>query len=164
MANSVSPSTLPLADIHLQQTPGIWPLAWGWWLLIAAALVFLVAFFLWQQKRQQRRAAQQEALKALRGIHSLSEINILLKRAALTYYPRDDVAALTSERWMAFLDQQLPVRHQGFVATHTLWQKGLFSPQPISDEEFAKCQQLAERWLKHALPPRHASAQEAQYV
>ena len=149
--------TLPLADIHLQAIPGIWPLAWGWWLCI---LLTIGAVFVVARQLKQYRAAQQarkealQQLKALRQTERLSDINDLLRQAALSYFPRQQVAALTGESWLVFLDQQLPAKHRGFQDHSALWQQGLFSPQGISRDDFKQCERLASVWLTKALPPK----------
>lgn len=158
MANSVSTPALPLADIHLQQAPGIWPLAWGWWLVIAAVIVTLALILLWLRKRKAHLAARNEALNALAQTTSISDINALLKRAALSYFPRETVAGLTGERWLTFLDSQLPAAQQGFVAESALWQKGVFSNAPSTNAELTQARTLATRWLQKAIPPGSQSA------
>ncbi|WP_028021598.1 DUF4381 domain-containing protein [Enterovibrio calviensis] len=151
------PTALPLADIQLQSAPGLWPLAWGWWLLIAALLaaVLLAVFFL--RRRTQRAQARNEALVELSQAETLPTINALLKRAALSYFDRDQVASLTGNAWLTFLDSQLRDTKQGFVTHEECWQKGIFSPQGLSETELAQCKALAEHWLNNALPPKTAS-------
>ncbi|MGF1689002.1 DUF4381 domain-containing protein, partial [Photobacterium japonica] len=49
MANPSTTPLLPLADIHLPEAPGFWPLAWGWWgmsVIVLLAVAFL-AFTYW---------------------------------------------------------------------------------------------------------------------
>ncbi|MBV7300137.1 DUF4381 domain-containing protein [Enterovibrio paralichthyis] len=169
MANSVSTPALPLADIHLQQAPGLWPLAWGWWLVIAAVLIALLLTVHWLRLRNYRLAARQEALSALNAATSVADINALLKRAALSYYPREQVAGLTGERWLAFLDSQLPAAQQGFGSESALWLNGAFSNVPNTDAELAQAKAMAARWLKQAIPAKaqsvpSSSKAEARHV
>lgn len=167
MASNVSTPALPLADIHLQQAPGIWPLAWGWWLVIAAVLIAVLLAIYWLRLRNDRLAAQQEALVALKHACSIAELNTLLKRAALSYYPRQDVAGLTGERWLAFLDSQLAPVQQGFMAQSALWQQGAYSNTPCSETDLNQAKSLATRWLKQALPAKRKTASshtEARHV
>ncbi len=104
---------LELRDIHLPAGPGFWPPAPGWWLLFA--LLLAVAFWLgrlgWGQYRRLRR--RQRILLELdrlenAGLHGpalIAAVSALLKRVALSRYPRIEVAALTGEAWVAFLDR-----------------------------------------------------------
>ncbi|ATF10379.1 DUF4381 domain-containing protein [Candidatus Enterovibrio altilux] len=148
-------NTLPLADIHLQNAPGIWPLAWGWWLVITVTLSVIIFFIIWYQMHTKKTCAQKEALQTLNSLTSLADINSLLKRAALSYFDREHVAGLTGNAWIHFLDDQQPVvGEDSFVAHESLWQKGSFSQEGLSDDEFRTCRALAVKWLKKALPPK----------
>ncbi|PMN90581.1 DUF4381 domain-containing protein [Enterovibrio norvegicus] len=155
-------NTLPLADIHLQTAPGIWPLAWGWWLVIAATLAVIIMIVMWLRARAKKTRAQKEALQTLNTVTSLADMNALLKRAALSYFNREHVAGLTGAAWLRFLDAQCPDKHSrdkdGFLAHQDLWQKGIFSKEGLSDSELATCKALTENWLKHALPPKASHA------
>lgn len=109
---------IPLRDLHLPEAISWWPLAPGWWLLIGLALVgcgFLLHAWL---RMRARGAARRFALRQLDVIveqyqehrnpvtfgASLSE---LLRRAMLAYAPRHDVAGLTGEDWLQWLDRGL---------------------------------------------------------
>lgn len=155
MEQASSPS-LNLADIHLPTEPSWFPLAWGWWVVICIALLLILcaSWFLWRRQRQHQ--AKREAISALAASQSLNAINLLLKRAALSYFPRQQVAALTGTAWLAFLDSQLPEKKRGFSANAAAWQAQLFSPNPeISAEQLAQYRELAKSWLR-ALPPKQS--------
>ncbi|WP_318489153.1 DUF4381 domain-containing protein [Photobacterium leiognathi] len=155
-----SPQQLPLADIHLPAAPSYWPLAWGWWLALVIVIIVIIALVVMFKRKKQSNAAQKEALNQLALItpeQGLSALNTLLKQAALSYYSRSVVAPLTGEAWLTFLDRQLPVKHSGFVELKTQWLSGTFSNTPLTNEEFEQCKQMTRKWLKHALPPKHAT-------
>ncbi|MCC5886941.1 MAG: DUF4381 domain-containing protein [Gammaproteobacteria bacterium] len=118
-SESLSPGSLDLLnalrDIREPAAPGFWPLAPGWWLL--AALLLMIAMVLcwraWRRRQRQRpiRRALEE-LEAWRArapgsadTEAASELAALLKRAALTRYPRHAVARLSGDAWLAFLDE-----------------------------------------------------------
>ncbi|SMY35174.1 DUF4381 domain-containing protein [Photobacterium andalusiense] len=149
--------TLPLADIHLHSAPSYWPLPWGWWVVIIVTLIVIIATGYHYRRRCQHFAAKQEAIKILKTLQpdaGLTAINTLLKQAALSYFPRSIVAPLTGIQWLVFLDQHLPTKFQGFVDKQPLWQQGLFSPAPLTAEQFNDCRQQALLWLQHALPAK----------
>jgi len=92
-----------------------WPPAPGWWLLAAFAVVTLVAGYLWIRRRSRRLAAVRRAEQELLRLHRrwrasgdtaafVRGLSMLLRRFVLTRYPRDDVAALTGDDWLHFLD------------------------------------------------------------
>ena len=148
---------LPLADIHLPQAPNFWPLAWGWWVLFAVVILAIVAIVTLIKHKKNTNAAKKEALQKLSLIteeQGLPALNTLLKQAALSYYSRTIVAPLTGEAWLAFLDNQLPVKYCGFSELKSVWLSGSFSNTPLSSDDFQPCKTMAKTWLKHALPPR----------
>ncbi len=153
MANPTSPS-LPLADIHLQSDPSIWPLAWGWWLIIVITLGVLITLCVSLYRWKKARKPLQEAKMLLNDIDSISAINTLLKRTCLTYFKHQTVAKLTGDEWLTFLDEQLPETERGFIKNKDLWQKAVFSSSPITQEEMTRCKDLATTWLAHAISPK----------
>ncbi len=108
-------STLPLRDIHLPAELGSWPPALGWWLL--PLLVAMICFGLYKLYRHlTRKTAGAEAAKLLRAIAENTEVSdiekvrqlsVLLRRRAIALYPDGQVAGLTGEDWLRFLDHSL---------------------------------------------------------
>ncbi len=117
MSDAINPlaqqlaAQLPLKDIHLPADIGAWPPAPGWWLV--AALVIALVVLSWRRWQRYRRHPVTAALKELKRIEQDPEFadctrqalacNILLRRTALSLYPRADVAALTGQAWANFL-------------------------------------------------------------
>ena len=103
-------ASLDLRDIHAAATPEFWPPAPGWWVLavLITALLFLAG---WQlNKRWRQRQLQSRILKELDALdgHSPAEIatgvSTLLRRVALMRYERSEVAPLSGDAWLSFLD------------------------------------------------------------
>ncbi len=103
---------LPLRDIHLPDSISFWwPLAPGWWLLLLS-LFLLILGTIWLIKRY--KAPKRVALRQLKKLAKVDEpkqlvkeISTLLRRFYITKYPRNEVASLTGESWLEFLDNQL---------------------------------------------------------
>jgi hypothetical protein len=104
-----------LRDIHLPPPPPLWPPAPGWWLLALMAMAAAVlgvrqAVLAWRRGRPRRAAVRQIAqLRARRRDGEapqvlIAELSTLLRRAAMVRNPRSQVAGLTGEDWLAFLD------------------------------------------------------------
>ncbi|UTV30352.1 DUF4381 domain-containing protein [Photobacterium atrarenae] len=153
-------STLPLADIHLPQAPGYWPLAWGWWVCGIIALCLLVSgLFVLLRTIRNNRAKQRARREALRRLKTytdpgtLNAINLLLRQTAMSYYSRQQVASLTGEQWLIFLDRHLTDDQQGFSKLSEPWSQGLFSGQALEPQDFQRCYRQAELWLKNAQLP-----------
>lgn len=107
-------SLASLRDIHLPQAISHWPLAPGWVLLflVVLSLTGWLSYTFFLHKVQQR--PKREALKLLNQIYqhhlegkslnqSCHDINVLLKRVALVYHPREQVANLHDAAWIQFL-------------------------------------------------------------
>lgn len=105
-----------LRDIHLPAPIGLWPLAVGW--VVLAALLFLVFFMVtwfairhYHAQRGRRQALsvlaryQQENQRQPNSQLSAARVSELLKRVALLYYPRTEVASLQGDAWVDFLNK-----------------------------------------------------------
>lgn len=112
----MNPEQLPLRDIHLPEAIGWWPLAPGWWLLIAIALAALALTLRGYLQRRARGAARRQALRQLVELtvdyeqHRdatvfMAQLSSLLRRTMLAYAPRDEVAGLTGDAWLEWLDR-----------------------------------------------------------
>ena len=104
-----------LRDIHLPPAPAFWPPAPGWWLLAglgAAALALCARLALSAWRRGRGRRAATRALAQLRERHAsgealsviTAEVATVLRRAAMSRHPRQQVAGLTGRAWLEFLD------------------------------------------------------------
>lgn len=114
----MDPEQIPLRDLHLPEAIGWWPLAPGWWVIIVLALagcLYLLRLYL---AKRRRGAARRHALKQLNRLTAdfeqhgdvvafSSEMSELLRRTMLAYAPRKEVAGLTGEAWLAWLDRDL---------------------------------------------------------
>lgn len=111
-------TTDPLADLrdwHLPDPVSWWPPAPGWWLVATGILVALVLVARLWLRRRSRTSLQRAARRELERLghelaadgdrrRYLAELSRLLRRLALARYPRAQVASLTRDDWLAFLD------------------------------------------------------------
>jgi len=116
----MDPTELPLRDLHLPDPIGWWPLAPGWWVLIALALVGLGWLLLKAWRRRQFNAPRRYAMSLFASVEAEyllhrnpvmlgQQLSELLRRGMLAYAPRHEVAGLTGDSWLAWLDRDLPV-------------------------------------------------------
>lgn len=110
----------PLAGLrgyHLPAALSWWPPAPGWWLLALCAVALAGGLAWWLLRRRRRRAAARAAeleLAALRARLAeqgdtgdfVRQLSMLLRRYAIRAFPRREVAALTADAWLGFLDAQ----------------------------------------------------------
>ena len=114
----MNPDLSQLRDIHLPAPISWWPPAPGWWLLAMLIVAILIGLFVWVRRRQRdgwRRSAldelarlrQQYAAQPTTAHNIVSELSVLLRRVAISCFPRAEVAMLSGDKWLAFLDRNL---------------------------------------------------------
>ena len=105
-----------LRDIVQPASIPWWPPASGVWLLLALVAVWLAAGLGLWWVHWRRQAYRRAGLRELRGIAArlghmperaaaLVDLAALLKRVALMAYTREQVAALSGNAWLTFLDR-----------------------------------------------------------
>ena len=96
-----------LAPLRAPESIGWWPLAPGWWIVLASAIVGLFLISRWLRRRYRRARYRRAALSQLRLLRAAeattTDINQLLKAAALRAFPAEQVAALHGRHWQDFL-------------------------------------------------------------
>lgn len=114
----MNPDLSQLRDIHLPAPISWWPPAPGWWLLAVLAVAIVLGLVVMVRRRQRdnwRRSALLE-LAQLRQQYDLqlsapqaivSRLSVLLRRVAISCFPREEVAMLSGDKWLAFLDRSM---------------------------------------------------------
>jgi hypothetical protein len=82
---------------------------------------------------------------------ALAALAELLKRTALSAFPREEVAALTGAKWLAFLNRtgaamEFPTN------VGALLESAAYDPPSVlrlSEEQVTEASGLVRRWLKH---------------
>lgn len=103
-----------LAPLRAPEAIGAWPPAPGWWLLAITVLAGIAAGAIWLLRRYQRNRYRRQGLEVLKRIEERYQqnrdpiacsaaINSLLKRVALQAYPQRNIAALSGQDWVDFL-------------------------------------------------------------
>jgi len=114
----MDPEQIPLRDLHLPEVIGWWPLAPGWWVIIALVAGGLFYLFRLYFNTRARGAARRHALRQLNELTVAFEqhrdtvafssgVSELLRRTMLAYAPRQEVAGLTGDDWLEWLDRDL---------------------------------------------------------
>ena len=145
-----------LRDIHGPPVPDFWPPAPGWMALAGLGIVVglcaaVIAIRWWRAGRFRREALA--SLRALRARHAAGAADIeiamalstLIRQVALTRGPRGEVAGLTGERWLAWLESAHP--GIGAPARAAL----LDAPYARASRfDVARALAACERWIRRA--------------
>lgn len=112
----MNPALQQLKDIHLPPAISQWPIAPGWiilYLLAIFALVY-VCYYYYQRYRKKYTVKfalarltklQQLAVNNTDNINIAAEISTLIRRTALHYFHREEIAGLAGNAWLDFLNR-----------------------------------------------------------
>jgi len=148
-------TALPLKDIHLPDPISFWPLAFGWW-IVAGIVIFLIFLSLLLFRKLSETTLKSEAKNKLQVIEKnfletddalvcLTEISALLRRITLSQKATDNVAGLTGEAWLQFLDQPLKTAEFSQGAGQILL-TGPYSLE-VDKTQVMKLIQLSAKWV-----------------
>ena len=163
---SSDPSSLQnLNDIILPAEVSWWPLAMGWYFLFGLLIIVLAWIGYQSLRRWLNNRYRRAALHELRSLandmqnegnrdSSLKKIPVLLKRTALSAYPRNQVASLSGSDWHHFLNSKLKNPSFTEVAATTL-DRISYSAGELSEVDSNAETALLNAsfyWLKHHQP------------
>lgn len=143
-----------LKDITGPSAPGWWPLAPGWWLLLAIILGLAITLYFLKKRKAAYRPffSANDELQKLKDLYLKDKdtrklaqaLNEWLKRVALFAYPDQQLAGLTGQAWLEFLDACAGM-------THFTEGPGQVFSQAIYDSrsrlDASQLLELCERWL-----------------
>jgi hypothetical protein len=148
-------SALNLRDIHLPEPITWWPPALGWWLL-AIGLPISLYFFYRLYRHLTRQTPVKTALRLLSGLadntmltpqEKAAELSMLMRRVVMSSSSHNnEVAGLTGDAWLNFLNQNLPDAPFS-QATGALLSDAPYRPQNISAQQLTALVALCRRWM-----------------
>lgn len=99
------PSLEQLNDIVEPNDASWWPPSWVALAVATIILVGVTILLIWIFRRWQQSRARKTAMAQLlqQKNSSVEQLTVLLKRAALAYYPRELIAEKHSRAWLSFL-------------------------------------------------------------
>lgn len=158
-----------LKDIQQPAEIGLWPPAYGWWMLAILVLIAIVLSVKFILSYAQKRKAQKQALVALDQINvqdtmAANQINQLLKRVAIAYFPSINVQQLHGQHWVDFLLQALPESiAQQQQATLEQMQNQLYQATGQKNLAIESIKQSAQLWIKKATPPNTKTLEKLEH-
>ncbi|TAL66063.1 MAG: DUF4381 domain-containing protein [Legionella sp.] len=149
-----------LKDIHLADPIGLWPMAPGWYGLIVFLLLGLILGAYWLHLRKVQAKPKKQALELLKSYkrqyekdkntqQTSARVSELLRRVALVYFSREEVASLHGEAWVAFLNRT--GKNLDFKPV-----QGMLLDSPFKTAETIDLQPLitcAEQWIQQRRAP-----------
>ncbi|MGF1792217.1 DUF4381 domain-containing protein [Photobacterium profundum] len=141
---------LSLAPLDRLPEPSWWPLPLSAWLMIGGIVLIIgivLAAIAWRYGKGKVKRKALHQLAALAEQQDLPLLDNLLRRVALTYFPRHDVAGLTGEAWLKWLDAHL-VSPQFQPLTST-WSQGLYRGRQLESCQWAACITASQAWITH---------------
>ena len=165
MKSSDPASLQNLNNIVLPEAAGWWPLASGWYFLLGFLLIILTWFIYTSVKHRinnryrrialhQLKLLAQEINKTDKRDTVLRQIPILLKRTALTAYPRRQLASLTGKSWHDFLNSKVGTSSFTESNCNSLdnisYSAG--SLEKVDAEAASELLKACRHWLKHHRP------------
>lgn len=120
------------------------PQTWGWAALAALLAIAAIILTVHLVRRYRANAYRREALAEMRrSPEDPAAIARILRRTALAAYPRRDVAGLTGERWLAFLNRTGRASHFEGEAGRNLIRAPYRDTPPGADMKAC-----AEQWIR----------------
>lgn len=122
-----------------------WPPTPGWWIVLALLAIALVALLGRMLIHWQRNRYRRDALNLVDHLLP-EELPGLVKRVALSAWPREQVAHLTGQPWLAFLDRTgettVFTTGAGRVLESLIY-------QPIPQEDLSEMRRAIRHWIRN---------------
>ena len=142
-----------LKDVHLPPVPDFWPISNIGFIILGCVVFFIIVMSRWIRKIWVRNFPKRIALKELSTIKnnfsgdtkSIIKVSILLRRVALAYYPRSEVAGLVGNNWLQFLDRTGDT-HEFSAGAGTLLVSAPYQLPKSRDIEVLL--NIVEKWIK----------------
>ncbi|MEE9493558.1 MAG: DUF4381 domain-containing protein [Gammaproteobacteria bacterium] len=162
MPSPAAQTSLELRDIHLPAEPAFWPPAPGWWLLAVLTLLLLI----WLGRKLSRYLSMKKHCQQIFSLldnlqkqnqdqkNQLMQLSIFMRQLALMRYPRENVAALTGDAWLGFLDNS--GGHGQFSrGPGRLLASGPYQRAMPASTDMQQLNKLVRQWVQHNCRNKH---------
>jgi hypothetical protein len=146
-----NPTLAKLHDYYQPLPPPWTPHTIGWYVLYAIFLVSILWFVIKHLRRWLRDRYRREALRELASTRP-DQLSALLKRTALAAWPREEVASLSGDSWLRFLQTTAP--GDDFKDDVNCIEEIAFRPSALSTEKEQALHAFAAGWIRrHRVQP-----------
>jgi len=139
----------PLDKLHdfYQPAPPTWsPQTIGWYVVFAVTGLVVLLMAIRSLRRWLRNRYRREALRELAALPA-DQFSTLLKRTALTAWPREKVASLSGEAWLGFLNET--ARSDAFEREPgRRIEEIAFGQTPLSGDDERALRAIAAEWIR----------------
>ncbi len=143
-----------LRPLHAPAPVSWWPPAPGWWVLLLFAVILITMIYGYRKRTAPQRTALYELKQLSIHIDTIEQpaaaLNQLLKRYALICWPAKEVAALSGQDWLVFLD----ANGGNGKFSRGPGQLLLYGPYQQQRPDLSELLALARLWIKTNAPPR----------
>jgi Ca-activated chloride channel family protein len=142
-----------LIDIPLPPEVSLWPTTWPARIAIALLVVGTVIgtwkFLRYRHANRYRREALSELAQIERTASQpiAARLAVLVRRTALAAFPREQIAPLAGDAWLAFLDRSLNGTEFSAGAGRLL-ASAPYAPSAPDENELAALVALTRRWIR----------------
>ncbi|WP_076408796.1 DUF4381 domain-containing protein [Shewanella sp. UCD-KL12] len=156
MTPTANPALEALKDIQAPEAISNLPIAAGYWFVMFVVLGAIVAAAFKLKQHRKHNAAKREVISQLQALPIPSDasadfsiqINSLIKRAAMSYLSREQVAGLQGDAWHLWMSNQ--VKNPDTRLKALLDRR--YQREALSTDEAMELKDLALTWLQQALP------------
>jgi hypothetical protein len=141
--------TAPLDNLHdfYQPPPPAWtPQTIGWYVVFAVIALLAMWIIIHSLRRWLANGYRREALREL-ALLQPEQFSTLLKRTALSAWPRDKVASLSGEAWLNFLNESAENNSFHQTPGNRIEEIALRS-QTLSGEDERTLRKITAEWIR----------------
>ncbi|HEY6412156.1 MAG TPA: DUF4381 domain-containing protein [Edaphobacter sp.] len=118
----------------------------GWYVVFAIVAILLLWFAVHLVRRWIANRYRREAMREVAAARP-EQLSELLKRTALSAFPREKVAALSGEAWLKFLDDSARSDLFGHAPANRIEELAL-RPATLTSEDEAALRHAGVTWIR----------------
>ncbi len=152
-----------IQEITLPEPISYFPHTIGWKILLVGIIIAAIIFGYKRYRHWQANRYRTDALKRLATIEqeiqgsgtktkSLLDLPILVKQTALQAFPRDEIAQLSGDRWLGFLDRSCDTQEFTQGVGQLLPQLAYQSTSALAnlpEQKISNLIDLIRQWIKN---------------